>query len=212
MRYAVPILFLVAGLTIGYLVGKELTTSNQHPLVATNQPERITEFIYDTVVERETIEVPVYIEPKDSSIFRKDTARFTEKLDTIQRVILPRDTIVDDLNVIIKRDRLIAAKEITINYLSDHVDKDTLIKELLGIKEIRPEKMLVEFWESPINFKGYKCSKHKMIIYGLSSQFVYELHKKNNLFYLVHDAVYYELQETNEFLNLKQVNSAILND
>jgi len=41
-------------------------------------------------------------------------------------------------------------------------------------------KILIEFWESPFNFTGYKLSKSKLIVYGLDPNTNYFLRDRNN--------------------------------
>ena len=50
-------------------------------------------------------------------------------------------------------------------------EKDSVVKDLLGIEETQPTKLMVEFWESPLHFSGYKLSKSKLFSFFLMYEF-----------------------------------------
>ena len=88
-----------------------------------------------------------------------------------------------------------------------------MIKGSLDINEINNETLVVEFWESPINYSGYKLSKYQLIVYGLSPQFEYKVYKKGSLYYLNFQSIYYEMIETTQFLPYLLIDeSKVLND
>ncbi len=211
MKVLIPILFLGVGVATGYFIGVN-TTKKKEQVATTNSPKLVTEVIYDTIVEKERVEVPVYIPNPDSTVSNYDSTALAITTDSTEVEVEQTDTLPESDGLVIKRERLIEAKELKINYLTITEEKDTLIKELLGINDTKAKTISVEFWESPLNFSGYKCSKNKLIVYGLSPQFSYSFHKKGELMYLAHDAVCYEMKETVEFLKLKQVNPSILDD
>ncbi len=62
----------------------------------------------------------------------------------------------------------------------------------LSKKIAGPSKYNVEFWTSPINFKGYKFHKQTLQLYGLGSASV-QLKVFNNQLYLIHKQTVYVL-------------------
>jgi len=79
-----------------------------------------------------------------------------------------------------------------------------LLKSAIDVNDIDKKYINVEFWESPINFSGYKLSKSKLIIYGLSPQLDYQIYKRNESYYLIFHSITYELFETEEFRQFVQ--------
>ena len=67
---------------------------------------------------------------------------------------------------------------------------------------------MIEFWESPIHYSGYKLSKSLLIVYDLSPQFDYVLYKRNEDYYLNFQSIYYQLKETDEFLSFHLVDQS----
>ncbi|MFT5823580.1 MAG: hypothetical protein ACI8ZM_004842 [Crocinitomix sp.] len=210
MKYLIFIGLFAAGGVTGYFVGTNQSFNEVE--IPTNETERITEFIYDTIVERERIEVPVYKTPIDTVTEEFDTLDFKLLLDTLKNDILPRDTANEEgLNI--KRDEQIATIRIPIIYLESNVEKDSIIKDLLGINENLPTEMVAQFWSSPLNFSGYKLSKNTLILYGLSEQYKYTVYYKDDIYYLTNEAVFYVLRETQQFLPYSEIDqSSVLND
>ena len=59
-------------------------------------------------------------------------------------------------------------------------------------KAVGPAKYQVEFWNSPINFKGYKLINQTLQLYGLNNNQV-QLKMLNNQLYLIHKQTVYVL-------------------
>jgi hypothetical protein len=64
--------------------------------------------------------------------------------------------------------------------------------KVLSKKTVGPAKYNVEFWSSPINFKGYKLINQTLQLYGLSNNQV-QLKMLNNQLYLIHKQTVYVL-------------------
>lgn len=208
MKYLIFIGLFVAGGAVGYLVG--VSGQDGNSVIPESEKEFITEFVYDTIVERERVEVPVFQEESidvDTALVLKDTIPV---LDTLTEVIQPRDSVNKSDDLVIRRDEKINSRIIEIVFLDVEEEKDTLIRELLGINETKITEMDVEFWESPIGFSGYKLSKSKLVMYGVSPQFECEILRKNETYYLTYQDLYFELKETQEFLPYKEIEKALI--
>ena len=74
-----------------------------------------------------------------------------------------------------------------------------------GIKEEEPESIQVEFWKTPLNSKGYRFSRKKVMLYGFpdfSNVLVYEL--DGNYFLRSADQVF-RLTYSAEFRQMEKV-------
>jgi hypothetical protein len=113
----------------------------------------------------------------------------------------------------ISTEKMIRSVQFPIVYLADEQPTDTAMAELLGIEDVQSKSMFVEFWESPLNFEGYKLSKKKLVVYGLSPQFDYKVYKEGTNYYLSYQNVYYKMKETQDFLPFTEVaKSEVFND
>lgn len=205
MKYAAGIGLLVIGIGVGYVIG--IQTSN--PSLDESEPETtlITETVTDTIIQTEIKEVPVEIEEIDTSEVISDS------LQSINDSLLHTvgvDSNSTDLSI--RTEKMTAKKWLKVYVLAEYEDKDSLIKEALGINETMPSKILVEFWESPLNFSGYKLSKAKLILYGMPSGLEYKLYRKQDKYFLSTQTFYYSLRETEEFLPYLEVSKETVFD
>jgi len=93
-------------------------------------------------------------------------------------------TYIDSLAIInyeetitIKKEELVASKELVIQSLENFVNtkqnkSDSLLAIVSGTKDESKkgiqQKITVELWKSPINYKGYQASKNKIVFFGLT--------------------------------------------
>ena len=205
MKYAAGIGLLVIGLGTGYYIGIQ----SSDPVVDESEPETtlITETITDTIIHTEIKEVPVETVELDSLELISDSlAAINDSLLLLVGV----DSASDNLSI--RTEKLTAKKWLNVRVLAEYEDKDSLIKEALGIVETMPSKILVEFWESPLHFSGYKLSKSKLILYGMPSGLEYNLYRKRDKYFLSTQTFYYSLRETEEFLPYLEVSKDVVFD
>ena len=78
-------------------------------------------------------------------------------------------------DVVVRKDELLSTKTLEVLNLDPVAKmngKDSLLQKVSGIKDDRStskQYLNIEFWSSPLNYKGYKMSKYKLILYGVSS-------------------------------------------
>ncbi len=221
MKYLIPAIFLILGLFIGYLVGKNSVQKNiQQANVTQPTTTNTTLFIHDTIVKKEIIKItPPSTDTLFTDTLQKDTTTNT-LLDTTvaEYAIKNKDTLSSDTAIIkdetinINSDKKITSKIISINYLTptNTSTSDSLINKLINVNPVKPQQIIIEFWESPLNYTGYKMSKSKLIVYGLNPHFDYQLYAKNDQYFLNFEQIYYQLQETTNFKKYVSVDKSII--
>ena len=124
---------------------------------------------------------------KNSIIESIEKSESSKEVNSLEKVvydsILPLDTIVKpDVEFEVVRDRLIARKPIILQQFN--AVKDTSATGLIADKVSEDytfnKKLAVEYWESPIDFLGYKLNKNQLILYGISPQEPIELIYRNS--------------------------------
>ncbi|GAA0875418.1 hypothetical protein GCM10009118_18270 [Wandonia haliotis] len=127
------------------------------------QPERQKEVVSDTLLIVEE-------KPEDSI-----------PVDTISAVA--EDVDAED----IVTDRLLGKKTVLLqNFpVSGDTTASGKLAEKVGETTYFNKKMMVEFWESPIDFMGYRLNKTTLVLYGISPQESFELiyQNKNTLLF-----------------------------
>jgi len=212
MKYLIITGIFVLGLSMGYVVGTQSPADTASGnLIAEQQSEFSTT---ENDEEKISSNRPVAETNLDSVNFDSDTLSFIED-DSIMIEFMTVDTLEngDDDDLSISREKMIKAVRLPIVYLSEEEAKDTALQDALGIENVQAKTMFVEFWESPLNFEGYKLSKKKMIVYGLSPQFDFKIYKKESIYYFAYHNLYYKMKETQDFLPFVEVSkSEVFND
>ncbi len=70
--------------------------------------------------------------------------------------------------------------------------------------------IILEYWQSPVHFKGYKFAKNKIAVYGLEDTKPAKLFKLADKYYLRYDKVYYKVGYTFEHKAFDRVNDPFL--
>lgn len=93
--------------------------------------------------------------------------------------------------LVVKKDELLESRQVDITVVS--VKKvtgvDSILEKESGLKEKSLKKnspVVVEYWQSPINYKGYKMQKNKLILFGYP-------HNENIKIFAVDDNYYIKL-------------------
>ena len=197
----------MSGVLIGFFIGQGFGAGGNDVTEQPN-PEYITELVRDTIIQTEKIEVESNSNESDTLLTMNDSLFWVA--DTFNTTASANDSanMVEDIHI--RRERLIAYKSVALVQLAIQVNKDSTIKEALGIDSPKQTAVSVEFWESPLNYAGYKFSGKKLVLYGLSPQLSYKVYKRNNNYFLYAQEVYYRLRETNDFVNYQEVDKDVV--
>lgn len=104
-------------------------------------------------------------------------------------------------NIIVKTEKLLHASSIAITTIGNQhtiSQADSILSQLSDIKT--PSKntssIRLEFWQSPVNFKGYKLSSSKLVLFGLNPDLEVKLVRYQNKIWMQYEKEVYELQYT----------------
>lgn len=127
----------------------------------------------------------------DSNIIQKDS------------LTLENPPILDD--VVVRKDEFLLTKTVEVLNLDPVAKmngKDSLLQKVSGIKDDRSSSkqfLNIEFWSSPLNYKGYKMSKYKLVLYGIASAEGIKLYKLDDVTYLKSASFIYRLDAIGDF-------------
>ena len=112
-------------------------------------------------------------------------------------------------DIVIAKDELLFTRIIKIEGMNGvNSKKDASVDSLLindKTKKLPANFAKVEFWRSPINYKGYKYSNNKLVLFGI---YIYEdasLESRNNKIYLNYANTYYLIEKADDFQPLLAV-------
>lgn len=110
-------------------------------------------------------------------------------------------------NIVVRKDELLSVKNVELVSIgAPRNSKDSVLSQLSGIKDDEARSAYkVEFWQSPINYKGYKMTRNRVLLYGITDSEAVKLFKLDDVIYLRHGAVTYRLDHTSEFRQFEKV-------
>ncbi|CAN5546710.1 hypothetical protein BH10BAC1_BH10BAC1_13810 [soil metagenome] len=150
------------------------------------------------------------VKPKSNKVSDEEQVsdgKFASTSDSIKiskdSLMLENPTVSDE--VVVRKDALISTKTLEIVSLDPTAKmtaKDSLLQKVSGIKEdkINSKQFLnIELWSSPLNYKGYKMSKYKLVLYGIASAEGIKLYKLDDVVYLKSASLVYRLDAVGDF-------------
>lgn len=144
----------------------------------------------------------------------------TDSLD--EKMSLNKDTlsVVIDQNAVetfvIKKDELLDSRIFKVvnqqNNNESTTPSDSLMAALSGIKKIETTitSLIIEFWQSPINYKGYKMTKNKVVLFGIRSDENISFFQSEDAIFMKRDQNYYKLYFTDDFKQYEKVNDPLI--
>lgn len=121
------------------------------------------------------------------------------------------DALLREENVTVAQEELLSVKSIKVIDLDASSKKDTLTGQLAGVSSSDyPNMFFVEFWKTPLNSKGYRMTRNRVVLYGLSDFSSVTIYKVDDNFYLKNEDVVYKISSGTEFKPMELVNDAQL--
>lgn len=186
------------------------TFSSDTKTVEPNAQEEVTTKSTEVKKKKKEAVITVDENGEDVKIVKLDTTKIA--IDSLTLVNPTTD------EVFVRKDELLSTKTLEVLNLDPVAKmngKDSLLQKVSGIKDDRnssKQYMNLEFWSSPLNYKGYKMSKYKLILYGLSSPEGLKIFKLEDVLYIKSSSFVYRLDATGEFKPYERItDESILN-
>jgi len=125
--------------------------------------------------------------------------------DTMQRV-----SAIEEDKIVVRKDELLSSKKIQVKNLEEATtptEIDTLLEKISGIHNKNADSFAVEFWESPINYRGYKMTKNKIILFGINQNEEIKLFQLDGKIIMSQNKNYYSLHFTDNFKQFEKITS-----
>lgn len=113
----------------------------------------------------------------------------------------------EDINVL--KEELLSVKNITLKDfdLKQTGKSDSALYAISGINSgSKSDLYLIEFWKTPLNSKGYKMTRNRILVYGLKENTDLSVAKINERYYLKNNTEVYHLNYSPEFKPMEKVN------
>jgi hypothetical protein len=156
----------------------------------------------------------VFKTPLTQGILKHDSVSTKEKDDDSTNDRIDSTVIVQtrDSNIVVMTNQLVSVKTLPLkNIDSVMVNKsnersDSMIASMSNVDEEKdPAYYRIEFWQSPLNFKGYKMSKGKIVLYGINSTTPFRLVKWDDSYYLLSSQNVFKVTYTDDYKPFEKV-------
>ncbi len=120
-----------------------------------------------------------------------------------------------DNSIVVRKDELLETRQVELLNMTmlASTSKDSLLQKVSGIRDdgnSGKQAITVEFWHSPINYKGYKMAKNKVVLFGMDRPEEISLYKLDEGIYIKLQKGVYKLDYTNVFRQLERINDEAL--
>ena len=200
MRFTRKIPTFVFGLSIGLIIGLGFFIFKINDVFNRIKDSAKSQI---TVVEK-----TVKTDAKDTEEGIKNKERFKINLNKSSKVNYAEvDSLINETSEInIATDELLAVKNVKVIRINPSGNaNDSLVAEIAGIKENTTDLYFIEFWKTPLNSKGYRFSKNKVLLYGFIDFNNVSLYELDNSFYIKCSDQVYKLFYGADFKSLERV-------
>lgn len=188
----------VFGLSIGLLVGIGFFVLKVNDLF-NKLKESASEKI--TVIEK-TVETT----DEDEKTKNKNRFKINFKKSTKINYSEVDSLIKEDSGINIASDELLTVKNIKIIQIGEFIpSKDSSDIQKTRLDDTNSDLYFVEFWKTPLNSKGYRFTKNKIMLYGFDDFSNLTLYEIDHSFYIKSSDQVYKLLYSSEFKQLDRV-------
>jgi hypothetical protein len=186
------------------------------------------------IIQQQTINEPEVQKRKEINKKNRDTASRTmssaellakkySKEVPIRRVMAEADSLLRDTlfgneqstseNFIVRKDELLGSRKIEVTNLQTQTanPSDSILEKVSGIKDNSKNVIAsfsIEFWQSPINYKGYKMTKNKIVLFGMNPEEAIRLFHLEDAILLKQGQNHFRLNFTDEFRQFEKISDA----
>jgi hypothetical protein len=170
------------------------------------QRQNVSEQVISPV--KENTETKTKEKNANSSNSNKENGQVNKNQSLISFNDVTDSAYINSDNYQVLKEELISVKNIyvkTITPIEKTNTADSLAASLAGVSNPSPEEFfMIEFWKTPLNSKGYKMTRSRLLIYGFPEKTDLALVKKNDNYYLRNNKMIYRLNYSSEFKPLER--------
>lgn len=201
MRLKRKIPAFVFGVSVGLVIGIAFFVFKLNDLF-----DRVRQ----TATEKITvIEQPVKVVEKEQTRVKKDGERFKININKKNKVNYKEvDSLISEQDhITVATDELLSVKTVKLIRIGERRSaSDSLAAKLANVDESGSSNLyFIEFWKTPLNSKGYKFTKNKVMLYGFPDFASATLYAVDNSYYLKSANQVYKLFYSPEFKRLEKV-------
>ncbi len=143
----------------------------------------------------------------------KNKERFKIKLPNSAKINYKEvDSLIkQDENYNVAKEEMLSVKSIKLIKIGENnLVSDTTAANLSNVSQFNSDLYFVEFWKTPLNSRGYRFTKNKIMLYGFVDYTNVVLYELDNSYYIKCSEQVYKLFNGSEFKQLERVNDSDL--
>lgn len=171
----------------------------------------------NSVKVKEVVETPARTEEKDPSEFPAEASQLNTD-STVSEVLLEEE------NVVVKQDQLLVTHTLKVTDIEIDESKKPVDNSLSQstANKLNPSAGLVEnpksnddnyeveFWLSPVNYKGYKLASNKLVLFGIEEPDAVKLYFVEDRLMMKYGQNYFRLNPSDEFIAFSTIKNTDL--
>ncbi len=209
------IIFLLLGIILGLVVSFVMTLNRTSTTNVALKNEQLKESVLNSFTDK--LLHLLYIR-RDSVttdtvekiiVINKNTTNALSNSYTVADSSYATDSSLIE-NVTVGKDELLETRviEIVTNKIRKISAIDSLLADVASVPTAASNTLhtiTVEYWQSPINYKGYKMNGTKIVLFGLSPDEPLSITELNNDVFLKHGNSVYKIMLCNDFRSLERM-------
>jgi hypothetical protein len=220
MSYKVnKVIYLLLGMVLGFFVGggiiwwqiqnknvseKKTNNSQIESTIQNNNPDLTAKKL--SLKEKYKSQLIKYKIPAtfiDSLKMDSTTLTLEQLIALYQNQTIDTSKSYTNENIVISKDELLYTRLVKIlgqyQHDNDDSDLDSVLIDQRNAHKKDQNTITVEFWRSPINYKGYKFDNSKLVVFGLLEFNNLTLLGKDNKLYIRYIKDFYQVAQTDDF-------------
>jgi hypothetical protein len=152
------------------------------------------------------IQQPVKNVKEEDEAKKKNKERFKINLGNSPKINYKEvDSLIKaDSELTVAKEELLTVKNVKVIRIND-TPADTSAAKAAGLETNTSNIYFVEFWKTPLNSKGYRFTKNKIMLYGFMDYTNVSLYQLDNEFYIKCTDQVYKLEFGSDFKQLERV-------
>lgn len=192
----------VFGLSIGLLIGVAYFVFEFNSIFASIK----------TSIKEQAVVTEKKVEEKSNENYTSKDSRFKINLGKTNKVNYKEvDSLIKTTNDIkVASEEFLSVKNIKLISFNNNNYNDSTLANLAEIKNDKNDLYFVEFWKTPLNSKGYRFTKNKIMLYGFVDHVNVELYELDSNYYIKCSDQVFKLFYSSDFKPLEKVVDAEL--
>ena len=116
----------------------------------------------------------------------------------------------DGDEIVVRKDELLLEKVVSLVNLDGSNALDSIRSKEAGIREEPGKSVTIEFWQSPLNYRGYKLTRSRLVLFGIDAQEQLSLYRLDNTMFMKTAGGVFRLENTADFRQMERVTDEAL--